>query len=284
MPHRDPRRPIVPDPEDRDATERDRSFRSRRVAGSRPPDRESERADARPADEIAWLDDDTSSSDTDAVDAFASDDPRGPGREPLRAGDTSRRPRLDDPADPTAWAEVTEEWAAETDQGWNESDAPLDVPAVPAVPARRSASPRRARATTGPERRRTRSRPRPHLTLPAVRMPSVFANAELMSDQTAVILLVTNVVSLAAMAIVVGSQISSLPPVLPIHLDPAGRPDRWGPPRLLWRLPLLATMTTLVNLVLAWFLVPLDRFVGRFLLAASLVVHLIAWIAVFDFI
>ncbi|MDQ3779134.1 MAG: hypothetical protein M3354_01115 [Chloroflexota bacterium] len=281
MSHRDPRRPIVPDPEDRDATDRERSFRSRRVAGSRPPDRESERAEARPADEIAWLDDDTSSSDTDAVDTFASDDPRGLGHEPLRTADTSRRPRLDDPADPTAWAEVTEEWAAETDQGWDEIDAPLDVPAAP---TRRPASPRRARATTRLERRRTRSRPRPHLTLPSVRMPSVFANAELMSDRTAVILLVANIVSLAAMAIVVGSQISSLPPILPIHLDPAGRPDRWGPPRLLWRLPLLAAMTTLINLVLAWFLVPLDRFVGRFLLAASLVVHLIAWIAVFDFI
>ena len=281
MSYRDPRRPLVPDPEDRDVVDRDRSSRPRSDLTSRADERG-------PAEDLAWLDDDPDTYDTDPGGSAAAADPFTPLDEPPRSPGVSRRSRADDPSDPTAWADVTEEWAADTDQGWQDLDA---APDPPAAPVRRPAAARRARASTGgtgvagtAARRRARAETRPNLTLPTVRVPSLFANAHLVSDQTAVMLLIANVVSLGAMALVVGSQLSGLPAVLPIHLDAAGRPDRWGPARLLWRLPLLAAMTTLINLVLAWFLTPLDRFVGRFLLAASLVVQVIVWIAVFDFV
>jgi len=86
------------------------------------------------------------------------------------------------------------------------------------------------------------------------------------------------------MALVLSSQLTGLPASLAIHLDAAGLPDRFGPPRVLRRLPLLAAMATLLNLVLAWVLARFDRFAARFLLAAALVVHLIAWVALFDFV
>ena len=93
-----------------------------------------------------------------------------------------------------------------------------------------------------------------------------------------------NAISLAAMAAVLSSQLGELPGSLALHLDAAGLPDRWGPPKTLWRLPLLAGMTTLMNLVVAWAISPVDRFAARFVLAATLVVHLIVWVAVFDFV
>ena len=100
----------------------------------------------------------------------------------------------------------------------------------------------------------------------------------------ALALLGANAISLGAMAAVLSSQMGGLPTSLAIHLDAAGVPDRWGSPKTLWRLPLLAGMTTVMNLVVAWAISSVDRFAARFVLAAALVVHLIAWVAVFDFV
>jgi hypothetical protein len=69
-----------------------------------------------------------------------------------------------------------------------------------------------------------------------------------------------------------------------VHLDAAGFPDAWGVPSVLWRLPLIAGMTLLMNLVVAWFIAPIDRFAARFVIAAALGVQVIVWVAVFDFI
>ena len=46
-----------------------------------------------------------------------------------------------------------------------------------------------------------------------------------------------------------------LPDVMVMHLDPAGFPNGWGTPTVLWRLPLIAGMSLLMNLVVAWFVI-----------------------------
>jgi len=84
------------------------------------------------------------------------------------------------------------------------------------------------------------------------------------------------------MMVVIFGRIGALTGVFPVHIDAFGNTDRWGAARIVWRLPLLAASTTAVNLVFAWSLAGYDRFAGRFIVAAGLIVHLIVWVALFD--
>ena len=88
---------------------------------------------------------------------------------------------------------------------------------------------------------------------------------------------------LGVMAAIMSNQLDGLPDAIGIHVDASGRTDRWGDPTGLWRLPLLATMITLINLSVAWFLARSDRFAARFLLTAAVAVQAITWVAVVDF-
>lgn len=120
--------------------------------------------------------------------------------------------------------------------------------------------------------------------LPSLRMRAAFAGAGLAADRIALGLLAANLASALLMAIVLATAGGSLPDILVQHLDAAGIPDRWGPPRTLWRIPLIAVGVTAMNAALAWFLAKIDRFGSRFALAAALVVQLLAWIALFDYV
>jgi hypothetical protein len=115
-------------------------------------------------------------------------------------------------------------------------------------------------------------------------MPAFVGRADLLRDRVSGILIGANLLSLLVMAVRLATQINQLPAALPVHLDAAGFPDAWGTPGVLWRLPLIAGMTFLMNLVVAWFIAPIDRFAARFVLAAALGVQLIVWIALLDFV
>lgn len=197
-------------------------------------------------------------------------------------------PPADDPTDPSAWSDVT-------DQGWEETDA---VPTDPQPPI---AAPLRRGRPAGTARDRLRARaegraagsqaggagrtvPRPTIGVPPVRIPTFVAGSTLFRDRTALSLLGAGLLGLAAMALLLASRIPNLDPSQVLHLDAAGRPDRWGPPRVLWRIPYLVAMTTLFGFGLAWWISRFDRFAARFVLGAALVVQLVAWVAVFDFV
>ena len=301
MSNRDPRRPTVSQPEEEGDPPVDR--RGRTDVPSRPaaPRPSGELPGVRRSSGFPWR--------TDGPDAGRGVDDRGvPDRaDAVGARDGAGRgaarpvPPVDDPTDPAAWAEVTDAWAADTDDGWDERQGPAALSIAEPVAADRpvlapeTAAPRRvARGVrppatarppaTGRARAQTREGAGRGLTLPSVRLPAGFAGTGLLGDRTALTLLGAAVLSAAVMALVLSSQIPNLAPSLTLHLDAAGIADRFGPPQVLWRLPLLATMATLINLVLAWFLARSDRFAARFLLAATLVVHLIAWVALFDFV
>ncbi len=70
-----------------------------------------------------------------------------------------------------------------------------------------------------------------------------------------------------------------LPETLVLHWNAAGLPDRIGTRRDLWLLPIVATIVTIANLALAFLAEPLERFAARLLLAGTLIVLILTWIA-----
>jgi hypothetical protein len=146
-------------------------------------------------------------------------------------------------------------------------DATYDEPVDP-YPARQPT--RRAR--------RYSARPRPTVVMPKVHVPSSVTQADILQDPVALGLLGASALVAVVMALVTFSRVGDLPPVIELRFDSDGYPTLWGPPKSLWQLPLLVTMTTLINLVLAVALSRFDRFASRFLLAASLVIGLLTWV------
>jgi len=131
----------------------------------------------------------------------------------------------------------------------------------------------------------TVARSRPARTaIPNLRLPAGVATSEFATDRIALAVLAANIASALLMALVLSAVAGNLPDVLVQHLDAAGLPDRWGSPRTLWRIPLIAFGVTAMNAALAWFLAGTDRFASRFVLAAALVVQLLAWIALLDYV
>jgi hypothetical protein len=135
-------------------------------------------------------------------------------------------------------------------------------------------APRRSRSSTASARGRA-ARP-----VPTIGVPQVVAGSSLVADQTALALIGINAVSLLAMALLLAVRIGSIPSPTVLRLNAAGNPDLWGPSSVLWRLPAMSLFITIMFLVVAWFLHPIDRFTARFAIAAAFVAQLVAWAAV----
>lgn len=101
-----------------------------------------------------------------------------------------------------------------------------------------------------------------------------------MTDHVSLVLLGVAVFSLLLMWITVANRIGSLPDSIALRYGAEGLPSLSGAPRALLRLPLLATVVTLMNVIVAWSISSADRFAGRFIVAAAILVHLLIWIAV----
>jgi hypothetical protein len=204
---------------------------------------------------------------------------------------SSRSPYLedDDPLNAESWQLDFED--ADTLQD-HPDEAFLEFEPEPApAPRERAPRERRTRRTVeaaAPPRsttRRSRQRsssvaeraPRPSIS---VTMPQAVTGASLVADPTALLLLALNVVSIVLMALILGIRLGAMPNPMVLGLDAAGNPNRWGPPSALWRLPLMSFFLTIMFLVVAWFLHPLDRFASRFALGSALVAQLIAWGAI----
>jgi len=108
----------------------------------------------------------------------------------------------------------------------------------------------------------------------------MITSSPLVADSTALALLGLNLVGVLLMSLLVGLRLGGLPSPTVFGLDAAGNPDRWGPPNLLWRLPLMSFFITLLFLAVAWFAHPIDRFAARFALGAAFVAQLLAWVVV----
>lgn len=189
---------------------------------------------------------------------------------------SSRNQPLPEPSD-LQWPDLDDDqWPAVGDDPFPDSYEPSREPAP--APAPRPPRSRRRPATL-----RAPARSRQARTLPQVRVPRFVSSAALVSDRTSLMLLAATAFSIVVMWAVFGSRISHAGPVVALHLDAVGVPDRWGPAKSLWRLPLLATMVPLMNLVIAWAIARFDQFASRFLLATGLCLQLLVWIAAIRF-
>lgn len=110
-------------------------------------------------------------------------------------------------------------------------------------------------------------------------LPPAITQADLVNDAAALSIIGIGLLGLAAMAILVANRADTLAPSFATHVSASGKLEDFRSSSHLWRLPLLSTMLTLMNIVAAWFISPLDRFASRFLLAAAVVVQLVAWVA-----
>ncbi len=101
-----------------------------------------------------------------------------------------------------------------------------------------------------------------------------------MNDAPALAIIGASLASLAAMAIVVANQAESLAPAFATHVSASGILENFKGDSALWNVPLMAAMFTLMNIVMAWFISPLNRFASRFVLVGALVAQLMAWVAI----
>ena len=195
----------------------------------------------------------------------------------------------DDPLSAEAWQLELDEALPGGDDDATLRELDFETPPSPRrarrqPPAARGSRTVSVRTTEAPRRRsgagstRTRTA-RPALTMT---MPKAVTGSSLVADQTAVVLIGINAASLLLMTLLLAIRLGALPSPMVLQLDAAGNPDLWGPPSVLWRLPVMSLFITVMFLVVAWFLHPIDRFAARFTLGAAFVAQLIAWAAVFQ--
>lgn len=156
---------------------------------------------------------------------------------------------------------------------WDEPDedeflADADAPPYPPVPRHRP-------GRSGTKGRRSAST----RTGPALRVPAAVGAVLLSQDRLVAGVLGGSALSLLLMAMIISLRNDTLPAWIAIHINAAGNPDRWGTPATVWRVPLMAAMLTIMNLIAGSFLARWDRFAAQFLLGSSILIHVLAWMA-----
>jgi len=238
---------------------------------SRPPARR--RLEGEGADVERYLDQRSREAGRPESPAGREPDVRDPGRR-VDTGEIRIRPHQPtEVAAPPATRATSEIDSAEDSDRWQES---VELQAEPRVQ-------RRTSPVTSRRRPPPRSARRPVLTVPSIAMPRFVAEADLTRDRVGLVLLGVAVFSAALMAAIMSNLVGRVNPIIGIHVDAAGFTDRWADATSLWRIPLLVSMVTLINLTIAWFTASFDRFAARVLLGGTLLVHLVAWMAVTDF-
>jgi hypothetical protein len=233
---------------------------------------------------------------------MTGDRPRSPTRnvaaDSFEPSPRSSRAANDDPFLPADDPLSSEAWQLELDDaplGGDDEATPTDFDVDTSLPPRRtrrqSSSVRTVRETAPVARRASRrsrssstsARGRGARPAVTIAVPRVVAGSSLVADQPALALIGINAVSVLVMALILAVRIGSIPSPAVIRLDAAGNPDLWGPPSVFWRLPAMSLFITIMFLVVAWFLHPIDRFAARFALGAAIVAQLVAWAAIIQY-
>jgi hypothetical protein len=215
-------------------------------------------------------------------------DPFEPSVRPPRATDDDPFLPADDPLSAEAWQLELDEAPPGRDNDATLPEFDFDQSPPPRRARRQPSSARSGRESVPGTRRATR-RSRSSTTSargrgarPAVTLavPRVVAGSPLVADQTALALIGINAASVLMMALLLAMRMGDIPSPTVIRLDAAGNPALWGPSSVLWRLPVMSLFITIMFLVVAWFLHPIDRFAARFALGAAFVAQVVAWAAV----
>jgi hypothetical protein len=160
------------------------------------------------------------------------------------------------------------------EEEWDALDQPRDEETL-IPPGRRSTRREPARETASRQRRaepsrRARTAPRVSVTKPTVPDGALAAVGGVA------------LLSIVAMAITMAARIGDLPDTIPLHLNASGNPDLWGSPSALWRIPLAVVMSLTMSLVIAVFLWKRDPFAARFAIGSTVLIQILAWVAVVD--
>jgi hypothetical protein len=208
------------------------------------------------------------SSGTDRIpslgDAFGRRESRRTAREEAPTHETEPREPVDDPYDRLRVQSARQRRAAPIDEfgddQWTDQPAPMTAPA----------------RYPGAQSRPRRTEPGRQIKAPNFGAAVQFANQ---FERPVVITLGIGLVSLVLMAATIAARQNQLADWMPIHLNAAGAPDHWGSPATLWRLPLIVAMVTLMGAVLAWFAAKRDAFAVQFVLASTLLIQALCWVA-----
>lgn len=101
----------------------------------------------------------------------------------------------------------------------------------------------------------------------------------LVRDRLTVALVLTGGVFLVLMVWFIVLRFDRVPDALPLHYSATGQPDRIGTPREIFILPLIAALAALANVALAWSVIRYDAFAARLFTGGTLLVQLVAWVA-----
>lgn len=140
--------------------------------------------------------------------------------------------------------------------------------------------PRASRPARRPARQRsTISKP----SLPSITLPKSMTDSPLLADMPSLVMVGAAIVSVALMSFLVSDRIQVLGSTIATHVSASGDPENLRTRDAIWQIPLLAGMVMLMNVAAAWFISRIDGFASRFLLSAGLLVHAIAWVALFKY-
>lgn len=87
-----------------------------------------------------------------------------------------------------------------------------------------------------------------------------------------------SVASLLMMAVVVSTQSNAVSPWFISHVNAGGAPDQWSTAEAIWRLPLTLAILSVGSVATALYIGRRDAFASRFLLASTLLIHLLGWV------
>jgi hypothetical protein len=137
-----------------------------------------------------------------------------------------------------------------------------------------------------PPRAPRRQRSRPSISkpnLPTITLPKSVTNSPLLADMGSLVMIGLAILSVALMAFVVSDRITILGDTIPTHVSASGDPENIRTSQAIWSIPLMAGMVMLMNIGASWFISTIDKFASRFVLASGLLVHFIAWVALFKY-
>lgn len=134
---------------------------------------------------------------------------------------------------------------------------------------------RRGRETA---RRTSSSRPM------SLRLPASLQSSSLLGDRIAVALGAAAVFSVVLMWVTISSRIGSLPDTISVRRGSEGVATRFDAPSALWQIPLVATVATLMNGIVAWATHRGDRFASRVTLGLTFMIHVLIWVAIVQFV
>lgn len=137
-----------------------------------------------------------------------------------------------------------------------------------------------------PPRRARTTRQRPAISkpnLPSISLPKSVTDSPLLADMPSLVMIGMAIVSVALMSFLVSDRISVLGDTIATHVSASGDPENIRGRDAIWNIPLMAGMLMLMNVAAAWIISRIDGFAARFLLASGLLVHFVAWVALFKY-